>query len=311
MIVYTDNIDFAERILPKKPGQWALITASANSESKPLVERLYDRHTIYKSVMKTPFLWQQMYIVDSASCSQYDILIELCRKNITLPHGAICLAGEGTNFHGFKDRPWSAPSGNIYLSVYLAPCQIVDHYGVGFTILAAVSVIEAIDSIPGLKDRANIKWVNDVLIDGAKISGVLAYTQAEDKTVTGAVLGIGLNVETTPQLEPTPFVPEAASLRGFASEPKQCNQRLVLERLIQALDKNYRILISGGYKELLDRYSRRSLVIGRRVDIYDDKPGAVLEVIASGQVSKLGENIELFLEGINRPFSKGRLILKN
>ena len=82
--------------------------------------------------------------------------------------------------------------------------------------------MDTIDTIPELSGKAGIKWVNDVLIDGAKVSGVLAYTQQEGDNVTAATLGIGLNLKTTPRIDPSPFVPRAASLTDFCPNREYC-----------------------------------------------------------------------------------------
>jgi biotin-(acetyl-CoA carboxylase) ligase len=201
--------------------------------------------------------------------------------------------------------------GNIHLSAFLAPGQKVDHFGVGFTILSAVSVVETIDFMEGLEKKASIKWVNDILIANAKVSGVLAHTQSQGEIVTSAVLGIGINVESTPHVERDPFVPGVASLRDFVPSSNKCNQRLVFNKLAPCLDRNYRLLLSGEYLRLLDFYRQRSQVIGREVSVYPDLGGVTSEELVSGRVISIGENLELYLEGVKTPVSKGRLVLKS
>jgi BirA family biotin operon repressor/biotin-[acetyl-CoA-carboxylase] ligase len=168
--------------------------------------------------------------------------------------------------------------------------------------------VDAIDAIPGLEESAGIKWVNDILIDGAKVGGVLAYTQSMGGAISGAVLGIGVNVETEPDIEPTPFVPQAGTLRSKASRPEACNQQSFFAALAAALDTNYTRLLAGEYEALLERYRERSLVIGRQVTLCADKPGPELDVIARGRVSRIGDALELAIEGYEQPFTKGRLI---
>jgi BirA family biotin operon repressor/biotin-[acetyl-CoA-carboxylase] ligase len=169
-------------------------------------------------------------------------------------------------------------------------------------------VVDAIDAIPGLERSAGIKWVNDILIDGAKVGGVLAYTQSVGGAISGAVLGIGVNVETEPDIEPTPFVPRAGTLRSEAPRPEACTQQSFFAALAAALDTNYRRLIAGEYEALLERYRERSLVIGRQVTLCAEEPGPELDVIAQGRVTRIGDGLELAIEGYERPFTKGRLI---
>jgi BirA family biotin operon repressor/biotin-[acetyl-CoA-carboxylase] ligase len=260
--------------------------------------------------MEPEKLWNQLFLVESASQSQYDLLIELNRAGESLPDGVLCIAGDGKKFHGFRGRAWTASRGNLHVSVNFAPAQSIDHFGAGFMILAAVSVVEAIDSVPGLENRAGIKWVNDILINDAKVCGVLAYTQTMADAVTSAVLGIGLNVETTPPVTRTLFVPKAGSLCDFTSDRRTCNPAYLLEALMMSLDRNYRSLIKGNYSALLNRYRERSIIIGRDVDVLSDDSAVGSQVLASGRVKGLGQDLELILEGSERPISKGRLVLK-
>jgi biotin-(acetyl-CoA carboxylase) ligase len=143
------------------------------------------------------------------------------------------------------------------------------------------------------------------------VSGVLAHTQSQGEIVTSAVLGIGINVESTPHVKRDPFVPGVASLRDFVGSSDNCNQRLIFNLLTRCLDRNYRLLLSGQYHRLLDFYRQRSLVIGREVNVYPDAGGDISVGLVSGRVISIGENLELYLDGVETPVLKGRLILKS
>ncbi|KPJ88628.1 MAG: hypothetical protein AMS18_13350 [Gemmatimonas sp. SG8_17] len=309
MVSFTDSIDFAERVTGVSADRWSVPNTTLVSGIRLLSESIYGGAAFYESTFEIGPLWNYLFLVEAASHSHFDLLVELGRRESVLPPGILCLAGSGRQFHGFKGRPWSAPPGNIYLAVYLTPQRPIDHAGTAFTVLAAVSVLDAIDDVPTLHERAGIKWVNDVLIDNAKVAGVLAYTQSERDAITGVVLGIGLNVETTPLLGFTPFVPRAGSLRDFVREPDCCDQHIVFHRLIGALDSNYSALLGGDYAALLDRYRQRSLVVDRNVTLCSEASVGSEEVIARGRVTGLSDDLALEIEGHDEPFSKGRLIL--
>jgi BirA family biotin operon repressor/biotin-[acetyl-CoA-carboxylase] ligase len=230
--------------------------------------------------------------------------------NVHLPHGVLCLAGSGGSFHGFRQRPWLAPAGNIYLTASFTPNRAIENFGAGFLTLAAVSVVDAIDKIPGLAGRAKIKWVNDILIDNAKVCGVLAYTQQEGDKVTGASLGIGLNVLATPKVDPTIFVPQAGSLVEFADDKDGLKLADVFRYLYESLEQNYHLLIESGAKSLLDKYRRNSLVINCPVKIYDDVVGDNLQLLHKGVVISIGNHLELKLQGVAKPITRGRLALE-
>lgn len=192
---------------------------------------------------------------------------------------------------------------------HLSPGRPLGRFEIAFTALAALSVAEAVDRILGTEGRARIKWVNDILLDDAKVAGILAYTQSQAETVTSAVLGMGLNVETTPRVAPTPSVPRVASVRDFLPPDAPDVRGRMLEELLAALDRNYSILLLDGADPLIEAYRGRSMVIGREVTVCAETSDETLEVIAEGVVSGLGDRLELLLEGREEGFVSGRLVM--
>ena len=306
MIVYTDDPDYCSKICYSGT---RTEFQEIRSGLPVLAERIFASLPVYQAEFRFPGRWQAAFTVHKAPCSHYDLLIDLCRKDVELPDRILCLAGSGEQFHGQRDRSWTAVEGNIHLTVFLAPKQPIPQFGTGFSILSAVSLVETIDRIPGLEGRAGIKWVNDILIDGAKVAGFLAFTQSRENTVEEVVLGIGLNVETVPQVAGDSFVPMAAALSNFISSPAECRQALVLQYLLERLEKNYGRLLKGEYLELLEIYKKRSLIIGRKVVVMSDPVHGKEKEIARGRVKGIGQNLELFLENKNEPVTNGRLII--
>jgi len=106
------------------------------------------------------------------------------------PEGTALLADVQLAGRGREGRVWHSPAGNLHLSVILRPgCPSRDAGQLGF--VAAVAVAGLLDRL-GL--RARLKWPNDVLVDSAKIAGVLVEAALAGDRVDWAVVGIGLNV---------------------------------------------------------------------------------------------------------------------
>lgn len=307
MIVITDNIEYAGNILPCKPEWGPALSSCSDTNVRTLASNLFESPTILQCAIETTSIWKYLFISEYATESQYDVLVRLSQGSVQLPHGVLCLAGSGDKFHGFRNRSWVSLPGNIHLSVFLAPMQQIDHFDIGFTLLSAVSVLDTIDSLEGLKCRARTKWVNDILIDNAKVSGVLTHTQVQGDVVTGAVLGIGLNVEITPAVGANSFVSRTASLHDFVSDSQACNQKNVFNMLVKHLSENYERFLLNGYMDLLNIYRERSVVIGEEVSIREDSVDPDPPEIARGKVTGIGDNLELYLEGIAEPITKGRL----
>ncbi len=316
MKIVTNSTETAERLLGGhcKP-HWSRSRAIELQEDR-LNEALFGSADVWRSD-STAFgqgraeYWQQVMIVEAAPRSQYDALVELGRSGVEIPDGLICLAGQGDGFHGFKGRSWASPPGNVYLSAHLAPNRKIVDFGIGFLMLAAVSVIEALDAADGLRQRAMIKWVNDILIEGAKVCGVLANCSSQGERVTGAVLGIGLNVLATPVVEPTPYVPTVASLSDFCERPHDTLLPDTIRNLIDALGRNYQVLLEHGCRPLFEKYYARSLVLGREAAIHEDTPEGDGKILARGKVTGMSPQLGLVIEGRDKPVSSGRLVLKS
>ncbi len=306
MIVYTDSLSFAGTILPGELS-WS---ASPREYSDPGIQMLASR---LFSADDTPRItgiphefWRHLFLIERVSDSQFDAVVELCRENVELPDGLLCLAGSGDRLHGRHNRPWIALPGNIHLTAHLTPKKKTGQIGVGFSVLSAISVIETIDRIPDLKGLAGIKWVNDIVIDDAKVAGFITHTANFEDIVTSAVIGIGLNVEAAPPITPDRFFYRGACLRDFVSG---CAQGPVFVSLIEALSRNYRRLLAGELPRLVDEYRRRSIIIGREVEILPDSPHRPDDPPIRGIVQGIGDNLELILKGRKEPITRGRSVL--
>lgn len=312
MIVVTDNIRFAEQYIEEHVTWKRVGLIDISDNIRLLVSRMFKGSVFYVSEILKDSSWRYLLAVEYIPESQYDILINTLHDYRDLPDRILCLAGSGDKFHGYKNREWISKLGNIHLSIYLSPQLEVQHSGVGFLILSAVSALQTIESIKGMHDKAYIKWVNDIVIDGAKVCGVLAHTQVQGNVVTDAVLGIGLNVEAVPYVEPTPFVPTVTTLANHVEDKKDCLIKFVFNLLLKKLENNYSILLGEKYPELLKTYKNRSDIIGKNVKIWTDVYAGTPSLIAEGKLLEIGNDLELIIEGHKSPVITGRLeIIEN
>lgn len=105
----------------------------------------------------------------------------------------VIFSSHQTSGRGRYNRKWvSDDSSNIYMSVVLKPKDIENFPFPNLTQYLSVVLCEVLEKEFNL--RPQIKWPNDILIDGAKISGILAESSMENNKINGVVLGLGLNV---------------------------------------------------------------------------------------------------------------------
>ncbi|WP_406858068.1 biotin--[acetyl-CoA-carboxylase] ligase [Alsobacter sp. KACC 23698] len=120
------------------------------------------------------------------------------------PGGLWIVARQQGRGRGRSGRAWSSPPGNLYASLLLAaPCRPAVAPQLGF--VAGVALHAAVEQATGLTPgRAALKWPNDLLLDRAKLAGILV----EGATLAGGdllvVIGIGVNAAHHPADTPYP-----------------------------------------------------------------------------------------------------------
>jgi len=309
MQVFTDSLRLAERLLQVAPRWRWCSEAERPGFLRPVLDRFFGEQRVAESDVAGWEGWGHLVVVEDAPESQFDALAALLEGGFRPPGPLLCVAGQGRGFHGFKQRPWAGVAGNIHLVACFRPECRLEQPGAGPTVVSTVSVLEALDRVPFLRGRARVKWVNDVLVEGAKVGGVLARTQTLGDRVDTLLLGIGLNVERTPEVARDLFVPRVGSVQAFAPPGTRVEVGRVFVHLAERLARNHERYLAGGYSALLETYRERSSVLGRRVRVLEDTARGMGKELCRGRVTAIGEGLELYLDGDSRPVVHGRLVL--
>jgi BirA family biotin operon repressor/biotin-[acetyl-CoA-carboxylase] ligase len=123
-------------------------------------------------------------------------------------------AGRGR--HG---RQWSSPQGNLYSSLLLIdPCEVRHAPQLGF--VAGLALHEAVEAVTGVgAPRLSLKWPNDLLLDNAKVSGLLLEGhRLGNNGPLAVIIGMGVNVAFAPSGTPYPAMALQASKPGLTRE---------------------------------------------------------------------------------------------
>jgi BirA family biotin operon repressor/biotin-[acetyl-CoA-carboxylase] ligase len=125
--------------------------------------------------------------------------------------GTLVVSEEQTAGKGRLSRPWnSTAKKGIWMSLIVRPA-LMPQQAPQMTLVAAVAVVRAIENITGIE--AMIKWPNDILINGRKMTGILTELQSEPDRVKAIVLGIGMNVNHDDEDFPVELRKIATSLK--------------------------------------------------------------------------------------------------
>ena len=231
--------------------------------------------------------------------STMDAARELARKGAR--EGTIVIAEAQAHGRGRLSREWLSPEGGIYFTFVLRP-RISPAYAPRINLMASVAVAATIRKLLGLK--AELKWPNDVLIEGRKVCGILAEMDAEMDVVNFVNVGIGINANTSiPQFEKT-----VTSLKDALG--REISRKEFLSVLFREIEQQQAILMKA---DLLEEWKKLSVtlnkdvrivapgevIVGQAIDI--DTTGALIVKERDGSVKKAmaGDCIHLREEAPN------------
>jgi len=178
------------------------------------------------------------------------------------PEGAVILAEEQTAGRGRSGRSWHSERGaGLYVTLLLRP-RLSPVQAPLLTMLAGLSAHSAIQAQTGLS--AELKWPNDILMDGKKVGGILTEMHAEPTQVRFVIVGIGIN--TNQEKFPHDIASLATSLR---KESGRTHSRLeLLVRLLNEFESDYNRFLREGARYVVDRFERvSSFASGKRVRV--------------------------------------------
>ena len=170
----------------------------------------------------------------------------------------ILRAGVQTAGRGRLTRVWSSPAGNLYTSL----CFKVENAraAAGFSFITAVALCETLRALDE-KSEYLCKWPNDVLADGAKISGILLELIEKDG-VWYLIVGVGVNVVFYPQVEGVLY--RATSLRRQGCEAS-CDA--LAETLYERFDWWKKRYEQNGLAAVLARWTALARGIGEQITV--------------------------------------------
>jgi BirA family biotin operon repressor/biotin-[acetyl-CoA-carboxylase] ligase len=177
-------------------------------------------------------------------------------------HGTVVVAEEQTAGRGRMGRDWySEKSSGIYVSVILRP-PLAPAAAPILTLMAGVAAQRALSTATGL--GVDIRWPNDLLVNGKKLGGILTEMSAELGRLHAVVLGMGFNVNHSEM--PAALGTIATSLR---IETRRTWSRVqVLSAVLKELESHYRLLLKEGSVAIAERWTAASTYAsGKRIRI--------------------------------------------
>ena len=238
-----------------------------------------------KKHLSAEIVGEKLFIYDEVG-STNDVLRELIGDGLAAD-GVVVVSDSQTMGRGRLGRKWLSPGGmNLYLSALFCP-EISPRRSSVFTFLASCALIEVFS---GYGVEAAIKWPNDILVGGKKISGVLTELGTSDGAVDYLLIGVGVNLNLPAEFircEMEDISEKTTSLSvllgGEISRERFCAE------LINALDRFYGEFRRRGTGAIVDMWIEVWGFLGKEISV--DVSGDVV----SGVVERVDANGFLYL----------------
>ena len=246
------------------------------------IKKYLDTQYIGKEIINLP-------IIDSTNC--YAKLVAFSKEE-----GTIITAEQQISGKGRLGRNWTSPeSTGIYMSIILKPN--LDPTKVSkLTLIGAAAVCKGLTDI-GLESQ--IKWPNDIVINGKKVCGILTEMNCELNMINYIIMGIGINVNLEEVDIPADLKDKATSLKIVKGET--VNRKELLGLILNHFERLY-----DDFKdkedliETINICKENSALLGKEIQIIQNGSIRIGEAI---DINKDGELVVKFEEGLEKIIS--------
>ena len=231
---------------------------------------------------KTKVIGRDIHVFQETT-STNDVIERFARDG--LKEGVVAFAESQTKGRGRLGRKWVSPQRKgLWFSVLLRP-NLQPQEATQITVASATALRRAIADHTGLTPQ--IKWPNDILVNGRKVAGILTELSADLDHVKYIILGIGVDVNLNANDFSAEFRKTATSLKMELGKPVFRAELAVV--ILRELDNDYTRLTSGQFSELANEWEEHCATIGQEVVI---RTG---ERQIRGRAEALGEDGALLL----------------
>lgn len=208
--------------------------------------------------LKTNFIGKNIHYEDSVESTQ-KIAHQLANEDV--PEGTVVIAEEQISGRGRMERKWHSPKyTGIWMSLILRP-NIPLQKAPQLTLLTAVSVVQAIEDLTEL--HPEIKWPNDILINGKKITGILTELQAESDRIHSIIIGIGINVNQ--RLTDFPLDLQNTATSIMIEKGSEISRASLIKSIFTQFEKMYLLYLAEGFLPIKLLWESYATSIGKQL----------------------------------------------
>lgn len=212
-----------------------------------------------------------------------------------LPDKSVIVTNRQTAGRGRFDRKWvDLGEGNVFMSFVLKPSAEFSQNYPNLTQYLCVTLCKVLETY-GLNPQ--IKWPNDVLIDGKKIAGILSESVVQGGVFKGLVLGIGVNLNSNLN-DVKQITDKEVTALNIELNQEHVDKDEFIKNLTEEFFNNYEDFLKTGFVMIKNDYLNKSCFLNKEISVQvfnDKKSGMVKEVNDSGELVLENSGKELVL----------------
>lgn len=212
--------------------------------------------------LKTKQIGKKVYYFDSIDSTQNYATSMAKDEN---EFGTVILAETQTLGKGRLGRQWISPKGGIWLSVILRPN--FDVYKITLIPFAvAVALHDAIQKT--LKLKTELKWPNDLTLDGKKVAGIIIDASIESTRIESVVIGLGINFRVNPK-EIESKIKQKGNFYGVNTLVKKDKVKpaTLVKTFLEELEKILTELENNKTQLIIKQWTKNSSTIGKQITV--------------------------------------------
>ena len=251
--------------------------------------------------LNTKYVGKNLYVFKEVSST--NTLAKFLSMN-DVENGTVIISEKQTQAKGRSGKQWESPLGGVWMSIILNPN--VDHSKLPLITLATgVAVAKTLENI-GV-ENPEIKWPNDIMINGKKVCGILTEAVAKFNTIENVIIGVGIDANLDIEQFPEELQSGTTTLKKELG--RDGNENLLIKTFLEEFEKISEQFSHEGYEDILKEWRKRSYSIGKIVEVREPF-NTYYDAYVLG-ISKEGALVVEKIDGTLEKVISGECIIKN
>ena len=209
--------------------------------------------------LNTKHIGKNIYIYSEVSST--NTIAKFLSKN-GAENGSVVIAEKQTAGRGRSGNSWESPLGGIWLSIILTPNADYSKIPL-ITLATGVAVAKTLEKI-GV-ENPEIKWPNDIMINGKKVCGILTEAVTTFNNLKNVIIGVGIDANLNIEDFPEELQDKTTTLEMELE--RKVDENLLIKIFLEETEKILALFSHEDYEKILKEWRKHSYTIGKTVEV--------------------------------------------